>query len=71
MVNVVRANGGNLLRQTLDNRGLKQNAIARKIGVSTAYFNQVLNGQTALSANVAIKASQVLDLPLDYFLGLS
>ncbi|WP_225431149.1 helix-turn-helix transcriptional regulator [Limosilactobacillus reuteri] len=59
------------MKSVIDKRGLKQNYVAREIGITPNYLGQILNGNRKLSADVAIKAAQVLGLPLDVFLNLS
>lgn len=56
------------LKQVIAERGIKVKFVAHKIGISPNYLGQVLNGSRRLSTDVAIKASQVLELPIDYFL---
>nr|WP_233446415.1 helix-turn-helix transcriptional regulator [Limosilactobacillus rudii] len=60
-----------LLRQEIEKRGIKNKFVANEIGISPSYFGQVLNGSRKLSTDVAVKASQVLDLPLSIFLNKS
>lgn len=59
------------LKNEIDSRGLKKKYIAAKIGITPNYLGQVLNGSRSLSTDVAIKASQVLNVPLDIFLNKS
>ena len=59
------------LKKEIDRRGIKTKFVANKIGISPSYLGQVLNGSRKLSTNVAIKASQVLDIPLTIFLNKS
>jgi transcriptional regulator with XRE-family HTH domain len=59
------------LKQEIDSRGIKTKFVANEIGISPNYLGQVLNGSRKLSTDVAVKASQVLGLPLTIFLNQS
>ena len=56
------------LKIEIDGRGIKTKFIANKIGISSSYLGQVLNGSRPLSMNVAVNVSQVLGVPLSIFL---
>ncbi|NMV48156.1 helix-turn-helix transcriptional regulator [Lactobacillus reuteri] len=71
MVTVLKKEAYKELKSVIDKRGLKQNYVAQKIGITPNYLGQILNGNRKLSTDVAIKAAQVLELPLDVFLNLS
>lgn len=71
MTSILRDDAYKLLKQEIDNRGIKTKFIAKEIGVNPSYLGQVLNGSRKLSTDVAIKASQVLQLPLTIFLNKS
>lgn len=68
MTTVINPEAYQLLKKEIDKRGLKRNYVAQEIGISQTYLSQVLNGSRKLSTDVAIKASRVLELPLDIFL---
>ncbi|WP_191363449.1 helix-turn-helix domain-containing protein [Limosilactobacillus oris] len=59
------------LKSEIDDRGIKTKFIANKIGISSNYLGQVLNGSRPLSMNVAVNVSQVLGVPLSIFLNQS
>lgn len=59
------------LKEEIESRGIKTKFIAKQIGISPSYLGQVLNGSRKLSTDVAIKASQVLDIPFSIFLNKS
>lgn len=71
MVTVLKKEAYKELKSAIAKRGLKQNYVARKIGITPNYLGQILNGKHKLSADIAIKAAQVLGLPLDIFLNSS
>lgn len=71
LVTVLKKEAYKELKSVIDKRGLKQNYVAQKIGITPNYLGQILNGNRKLSTDVAIKAAQVLGLPLDVFLNLS
>ncbi|MBB1080198.1 helix-turn-helix transcriptional regulator [Limosilactobacillus sp. STM2_1] len=71
MTTILKKDAYKLLRQEIEKRGIKNKFVANEIGISPSYFGQVLNGSRKLSTDVAVKASQVLDLPLSIFLNKS
>lgn len=71
LTTVLKADAYKTLRHEIETRGLKKKYIASKIGITPNYLGQVLNGSKSLSTDVAIKASQVLKVPLDIFLNKS
>ena len=71
LVTVLKKEAYKELKSVIDKRGLKHNYVAQKIGITPNYLGQILNGNRKLSTDVAIKAAQVLGLPLDVFLNLS
>lgn len=71
MTSVLKENAYIELRKAIDQKGLKRKYVATRIGIGPSYLGQILNGSRKLSTDVAIKASQVLDLPSDIFLNKS
>lgn len=71
MTTVIKDDAYKKLKNEIDNRGLKTKFVASKIGITPNYLGQVLNGSRTLSTDVAIKAAQVLELPLNIFLNKS
>ena len=71
LVTILKKEAYKELKSVIDERGLKQNYVAQKIGITPNYLGQILNGNSKLSTDVAIKAAKVLGLPLDVFLNLS
>lgn len=71
MTTVLDPNAYKMLGKEIDDRGLKVKFVASKIGITPNYLGQVLSGKRNLSTDVAIKASQVLEVPLDVFLNKS
>lgn len=71
MTTVLKEDAYKRLKQEIDSRGIKTKFVAKEIGITPSYLGQVLNGSRKLSTNIAIKASQVLDLPLSIFLNQS
>ncbi|QHJ74708.1 transcriptional regulator [Lactobacillus phage JNU_P1] len=65
---VIKDDAYKVLRSTIESRGLKQNYVAKRIGITPNYLASILNGRRRLNANIAIRASQVLEIPLDIFL---
>ncbi|PWT33878.1 XRE family transcriptional regulator [Limosilactobacillus reuteri] len=71
MTTVLAPDAYKKLKSEIDGRGLKTKFVAEKIGIGQNYLSQILNGSRDLSANVALKASQVLGVPIDIFLNKS
>lgn len=71
MTELVKRDAYKDLKRIMDSKGVKQKYVADKIGTSTSYLGQILNGNKKMSTDVAIKASQALELPIDIFLDLS
>lgn len=71
MTTVLKDDAYKRLKQEIDSRGIKTKFVANEIGISPNYLGQVLNGSRKLSSDVAVKASQVLGLPLTIFLNQS
>ena len=71
MTTVLKDDAYKRLKQEIDSRGIKTKFVAHEIGISPNYLGQVLNGSRKLSTDVAVKASQVLGLPLTIFLNQS
>ncbi len=71
MTTVLKDDAYKRLKQEIDSRGIKTKFVANEIGISPNYLGQVLNGSRKLSTDVAVKASQVLGLPLTIFLNQS
>lgn len=68
MTTVLKDDAYKQLKKEIDSRGIKTKFVAQQIGISSSYFGQVLSGSRKLSTNVAVKASQVLGVPLSIFL---
>lgn len=71
MTTVLKEDAYKHLKEEIEIRGIKTKFIAKQIGISPSYLGQVLNGSRKLSTDVAIKASQVLDIPFSIFLNKS
>ena len=58
---------GARLRRLRDERGLTQVALARALGLSTSYVNQLENDQRPITVSVLLALSDRFDLPTHYF----
>jgi XRE family transcriptional regulator, fatty acid utilization regulator len=58
---------GARLRRLRDERGLTQVALARSLGLSTSYVNQLENDQRPLTVPVLLALTDRFDLPTHYF----
>lgn len=68
MTSVLKEEAYQRLSKEIKKRGLKNKYVAQQIGITPNYLGQVLNGKRKMSANVAIRLSKFLDLPVDIFL---
>lgn len=48
------------LKDTIKEKGLKQKKIAKTIGLSPEYLNQMLNGKMAMSPDIEQKIKDIL-----------
>lgn len=44
MTDIIKNDAHKILKRDIDSKGLKQKFVAEKIGISTNYLGQVLNG---------------------------
>ncbi|MBC2644374.1 MULTISPECIES: short-chain fatty acyl-CoA regulator family protein [unclassified Rhodococcus (in: high G+C Gram-positive bacteria)] len=58
---------GARLRRLREERGLTQSALAKTLGLSTSYFNQLENDQRPLTVQVLLKLNSELDLDMGFF----
>ncbi|MBN3454043.1 DUF2083 domain-containing protein [Mycobacterium sp. DSM 3803] len=64
---VARTFAGARLRRLRDERGLTQVALARALGLSTSYVNQLENDQRPITVPVLLALADRFDLPTHYF----
>lgn len=64
---VAKTFAGARLRRLRDERGLTQVALARALGLSTSYVNQLENDQRPITVSVLLALSDRFDLPTHYF----
>lgn len=65
---LLKENTSLILKEELENKGLKQKFVAENIGVTTTYLSQMLNGSKHFSVEIAIKMARFLDVPLEKIL---
>jgi XRE family transcriptional regulator, fatty acid utilization regulator len=58
---------GPRLRRLREDRGLTQVALARALGLSTSYINQLENDQRPITVSVLLTLAERFDLPTQYF----
>jgi addiction module HigA family antidote len=61
---------GEILREELQERGLKQKDFAERIGMSASHLNEFINGKRNLNEGLAIKLEQHLDIPFATWMSL-
>jgi XRE family transcriptional regulator, fatty acid utilization regulator len=64
---VAKTFAGARLRRLRDERGLTQVALARALGLSTSYVNQLENDQRPITVAVLLALADRFDLPTHYF----
>lgn len=64
---VTKTFAGARLRRLRDERGLTQVALARALGLSTSYVNQLENDQRPITVPVLLALADRFDLPTQYF----
>src|SRR5690625_6468286 len=62
-----RTLAGARLRRLREERGLTQVALARALGLSTSYVNQLENDQRPITVPVLLALTERFDLPSHYF----
>lgn len=61
---------GEVLRDELEARNIKQSAFAMKIGIYPSHFSDILKGKRRLSALVALKVEEELGISAEFWVGL-
>lgn len=67
MYRVAKTFAGARLRRLREERGLTQVALARALGLSTSYVNQLENDQRPITVAVLLTLTERFDLPAHYF----
>lgn len=55
------------IKQYLEEHGIKQTFIQKKLGISLSSCNAMLNGNRGMSAEEYFKICDALNVPLEYF----
>ncbi|MBU8908179.1 helix-turn-helix domain-containing protein [Desertibacillus haloalkaliphilus] len=61
----------NRIRESRKSNRLKATLIAEKLGVSLQYYYDLEKGKRNLSADIAVKLSNIFGVSTDYLLGMS
>ena len=67
MTQVAKTFAGARLRRLREEHGLTQVALARALGLSTSYVNQLENDQRPITVSVLLTLAERFDLPTQYF----
>ncbi len=67
MTQVAKTFAGARLRRLREEHGLTQVALARALGLSTSYVNQLENDQRPITVSVLLTLTERFDLPTQYF----
>ncbi|MCB2196974.1 MAG: HigA family addiction module antidote protein [Bacteroidetes bacterium] len=61
---------GELLKDELDERKIKQRDFAAEISMQPTMLNEIIKGKRAITADIAILLDKALDIPADYWMNL-
>lgn len=61
---------GEVLADELEARGEVRSAFAIRIGMYPSHFSNLLKGKRDISATIALKLEQELNIPAEFWLGL-
>lgn len=67
LAHVAKTFAGARLRRLREDHGLTQVALARALGLSTSYVNQLENDQRPITVSVLLTLAERFDLPTQYF----
>ena len=70
LVSVRAIHPGEVLREELRERGIKQKEFAQMIGVAPTHLNEFINGKRNLNENLAIKLEQALGISYKNWMNL-
>ena len=68
MVQVTLPKANLILKDYLKSHGIKQNFVAKKIGISPQVFNAYVNGQNKFNADFALSVAKALNISPNIFL---
>lgn len=61
---------GNILKEELISRGIRQKDFAEKIGMQPTHLSALLNGKRNISVEIAAKLEKELDIPASFWMSL-
>ena len=67
-MSLLKNNANSILKEELQDKGLKQKFVAERIGIANTYLSQLLSGSKPLTVEVAIKLARFLDVPFEKIL---
>jgi len=59
---------GEVLADELDARSITKTAFADRLGMKLSHFSELLHGKRHVSAGMAIKLEELLDIPAEYWM---
>ena len=65
--NTIAIPPGATIREQLENRGMKQNEFALRMGLSEKHISRLINGQVELTQDVALRLESVLGVPASFW----
>lgn len=70
LIPAISTHPGEVLKDELDSRNVKQKEFARDIGTSPTVLNEILKGKRNITADVALQLEARLDIPADFWMKL-
>ena len=61
---------GSILHEEIRSRGIRQKEFASSIGMQPSHLSALIHGQRNITAAVAVKLEQALDIPANIWLNL-
>lgn len=61
---------GEVLAETLSERGISQRELARRLGISVKHVNEICNGHAMYSAAMALRLERVLSISASVWMRL-
>ena len=59
---------GEILKDEIEDRGLKKNYVARKLGIKPSHLSDLFRGKRNISAELALQLENVLEINAEFWL---
>ncbi len=68
--NIIAFHPGYYIADIIEDRGIRQSEFAYRMGISSAMLNNIVNGRSGISCDIAKKLSVMLETSADVWLNL-